>query len=436
MDGCDDAKWMSFVKQLHKYDDVGGASPMFSVEDGESLLGECAFRPSYEEARELFRSSAATAGFSLESIVIYSDGKGRDYTTDVAILRGDPKRVLLHISGVHGVEGYAGSASQITALQYFALRNTTRRALYEAEGAEAPTVVLVHILNPFGMSHNRRVNEDNIDVNRNFLSNEQLETVRSRNPNFAGYVDVEFLLNPTYQIGTAMGPYGMWLSDLHGLLKVAYAVGAVGIESIKRSLVAGNYYKSSGLGFGGFSRSRSVEALSRIATDLNIDEASKVVLIDVHTGLGLPGIDTLVYFSGSRLAQFEKLFPKELSADGTTVVGGRKENGKGEGEGAAMSGYDLTVGTTDDFCREAMSPHLPEEDRVCVTQEFGTVPTVRVGKALMDENYGFLHGTETERIEYGRRLRACFFVETTPWARAVAHRGLQVLLQAFDSLVI
>lgn len=432
IDICDEKKFSEFRRQLYKYD---SDDPHFDIE-GEYLLGECVFRPSYEQARSLFRESAIAAGFTLETYDIHGD----KYTTDVAKLEGNPKHVLVHISGIHGVEGYAGSGSQVAALQYFALRNTSRRALYAAKGEqriEAPTIIFVHAINPFGMSNNRRVNEDNIDVNRNFLTDNELDMVRKRDPNFAGYVDVDFLINPLKQLV----PGWIWLSDLHGLIKVAYAVAMVGIGSIKRSLVAGNYYKQEGLGFGGFTRSKSVETLIRLMKDMKVDAAEKVVLIDVHTGLGPPGVDTLVYFgteNAEREAHLRAVFPMEYR-NGTSekeIIGGIKESSKGSGEGSAMAGYELTIGTTDDFCRVWMAPGLEDNHRVCVTQEFGTVGVIQVGKALMDENYAFNHGTNAEKKVHGERLKSCFYVQTTSWARAVAHRGLAVILQAFDHLLV
>eukprot|EP00957_Ditylum_brightwellii_P032243 2443418-Ditylum_brightwellii.AAC.1 len=39
-----------------------------------------------------------------------------DLTIDVAIYRGSEKNVLIHMSGTHGVEGFAGSAVQSSIL--------------------------------------------------------------------------------------------------------------------------------------------------------------------------------------------------------------------------------------------------------------------------------------------------------------------------------
>ena len=87
---------------------------------------------------------------------------GEPLTIDIAWLGSlSPKRVLLHTSGVHGVEGFAGSAIQLKILE---------------DPPKPPAdcaIILVHILNPCGMAWLRRYNETNVDLNRNFRFKEQ-----------------------------------------------------------------------------------------------------------------------------------------------------------------------------------------------------------------------------------------------------------------------
>ena len=61
-------------------------------------------------------------------------------------------------------------------------------------------------------------------------------------------------------------PFGtvLALNDMYGHLKSAYAVVKFGITNVKRALVAGNYFRQSGLGFGGFKRSRSAEIMIQV----------------------------------------------------------------------------------------------------------------------------------------------------------------------------
>ncbi len=46
------------------------------------------------------------------------------------------------------------------------------------------------------MDQGRRWNEDNIDLNRNRLSEEEFKGVLNRDPNFSGYETITNFLNP------------------------------------------------------------------------------------------------------------------------------------------------------------------------------------------------------------------------------------------------
>ncbi len=125
------------------------------------------FSMSYPEARDKFLSSCESAGFALKTRE-NPDAVGRDgeaLFSDIASKGpADADSVLLVTSGTHGIEGYCGSACQVALVRegaFDALPDGTR-------------VVLVHAVNPFGFSHQRRVNEDNIDLNRNFVDHTQV----------------------------------------------------------------------------------------------------------------------------------------------------------------------------------------------------------------------------------------------------------------------
>src|SRR6266702_5858450 len=116
---------------------------------------------SFANQRERFLEAAA--GVKATHVVYphpMHGPRGEALSTDVAIVgpAGAQKRLVL-LSGTHGVEGYYGSDSQIALLD-----NLRDRAL-----PEDTCVVLVHLVNPWGTAWLRRVNEDNADVNRNYI---------------------------------------------------------------------------------------------------------------------------------------------------------------------------------------------------------------------------------------------------------------------------
>ena len=65
---------------------------------------------------------------------------------------------MVIISETHGVEGFCGSGCQVGFLV---------ERVYEGL-PKTVGVALVHALNPYGFAWLRRVNEDNVDLNRNF----------------------------------------------------------------------------------------------------------------------------------------------------------------------------------------------------------------------------------------------------------------------------
>ena len=71
-----------------------------------------------------------------------------------------PERLLVLISGTHGVEGFAGSAIQCDCLPL----------LEDLLFAESDLgVVMIHAFNPWGFAWLRRYDHEGIDLNRNFI---------------------------------------------------------------------------------------------------------------------------------------------------------------------------------------------------------------------------------------------------------------------------
>ncbi|KAF4733139.1 hypothetical protein FOZ63_031695, partial [Perkinsus olseni] len=167
-------------------------------DSGASSAGrlECFFSERYDEARAKFRRLALQAGLGLWALpVVPPSGYGHEYIMDVAVLRptvGHSRGSVVHTSGVHGVEGYGGSGIQCYLLDQI------RQAKEEGRLQNIDkTLVFVHAVNPYGMAHYRRVNEENVDLNRIALKSHEFDyLINKRDPNVAGYVDLDAFLNP------------------------------------------------------------------------------------------------------------------------------------------------------------------------------------------------------------------------------------------------
>ncbi len=124
------------------------------------MQAEDHFPSDYRRARAAFLNACKTADLGTTARV-HPDAMGRDGKAlflDTAVIGDrDAESALLVISATHGVEGYFGSGVQTGLL---------RHGLEAPEGAK---IVLLHALNPYGFAWDRRVNEDNADINRNFV---------------------------------------------------------------------------------------------------------------------------------------------------------------------------------------------------------------------------------------------------------------------------
>ena len=119
------------------------------------------FARDFVQSRDRFLAAADRAGAALTSISHPLKGsQGENLATDVARIGStEADRLVVLITGVHGVEHYAGSACVCDWLQ-------------GGGAASLPSdmaLLVIHAINPWGASYYRRYTEDNIDLARNFL---------------------------------------------------------------------------------------------------------------------------------------------------------------------------------------------------------------------------------------------------------------------------
>ena len=198
----------------------GATRPTLNILNAEDY-----FSPDYETARGRFRAAATAVGAALHSIALPAEGpRGEALCIDIAWLGAlRPRRVFLHTSGVHGVEAYTGSAAQL--------------ALLDSPPAPGPqdALILVHVLNPFGMAWLRRANERNVDLNRNFLLNGE---------HWSGAPELYSALDPL--LNPASPPAHDGFS-----VRAAATVMRYGFHRVKQAVAEGQYEFPRGLFFGG-----------------------------------------------------------------------------------------------------------------------------------------------------------------------------------------
>ncbi|MFO0914059.1 MAG: DUF2817 domain-containing protein [Pirellulales bacterium] len=222
------------------------------------------FCDDYFSARQSFREAASNLGWELESHPIEPLGpNGQSLTTDVAIsANGDPRRVLVVSSSLHGVEGFFGSAVQIAQLRKWA-----------RTGPPTCKCVFVHALNPYGFAWGRRADERNVDPNRSFLLPGEEYTGCAD-----GYRRLDPLLNRPC-------PPDRWEFFT---LRALGLIARHGMPALRQAVAAGQHEFPRGLFYAGAGPT-SIQALITANMPRWLDGSQSVIQLDFHTGLGAHG---------------------------------------------------------------------------------------------------------------------------------------------------
>lgn len=338
------------------------------------------FPAGYAEGRRRFAELATAAGYTLTAYTCprHRGPMGEELACDVArIGPGAPRNLLLVSSGTHGVEGFCGSGGQAALLAEGILRGLPTTT----------AVVLVHSVNPYGFAHLRRTNEDNVDLNRNFVDHGQ------DHPNPA-YDEIHDWLVPADWDGPARAQADAQIRNYQETR---------GMRAFQAALSSGQYDHPDGLFYGGRRPAWSNETWRRILRD-HCGGAGHVIAIDLHTGLGPSGVGEAVCVTD------EPEYRRAVEFFGEDV----KWTGDG-GSVSAQVGGSLVHGA-----REELGPgHL-----TMIGLEYGTCPMPETLDALRAETWlvarGDVNSAQGRRIK--ERLRDVFYVNDAAWKRAIVER--------------
>ena len=357
------------------------------------VSGLIAFSSDYSTARDRFRQAASRLGWSVEAHPIAAAGpRGEELTIDVAASStGDPERVVVVSSGVHGVEGFFGSAVQVALLEEWA-----------AAGPPPVTCLFLHSLNPYGFAWLRRVDENNVDPNRNFLlDDERFEGAHER------YAQLDPFLNPRR-------PSSLWEPFT---LKALPLVVRYGVPALRQAIAEGQYEYPRGLFFGGAEPSQSQRLLADHFPRW-LHGSRSVVHLDFHTGLGARGECKLLIDYTLDDRQRRRL---------TEWFGGSSF------ETSNSSGIPYTArGGLGRWC---MSRTLAP-DYLFAYAEFGTYRPVQVLAGLRAENQAHHWDTPdspaTRRAK--ERLKELFCPADEEWRSRVLERGRDIVRRTLQEL--
>ena len=305
------------------------------------------FSKDYGEARRTFLHAAGIAGAGLREYPYDIAGPvGERLTTDVAWLGDrDAVNVQVLMSGTHGVELYSGSACMTDVL----LRHPLPRGW---------AICCIHAVNPWGAAWGRRENEENIDLNRNYVD---FGSALPRNDLYRE-IHADLLLKDLSDSALEASNAG-----------IARAVERHGARAVLTARSAGQYEFPDGMHYGGTKPTASRLIIERIIQEFDLAGRDNLVVWDYHTGAGPFGYCEPIYLGlphGTRYGIAKTIFGSWLTAQQTDLAVTPPQTGLGS------ELWERLCGDRTSF----------------IALEFGTYPMTASGGILRQDNFLHRHG--------------------------------------------
>jgi hypothetical protein len=353
------------------------------------------FSADYASARERFRAAAARAHAATTSYLLpdRQGPGGESLTLDVATLgAADAQSALLVIAGTHGVEGLAGSGCLVGLLEDRLHESLPRSCC----------VVLLHAINPYGFAWLRRVTEEGVDLNRNFVD------FSRPLPSSEAYERLHDWLVPTDWQGEARRAADAALTGL---------IQQHGMAALQAAVTGGQYTRPGGLFYGGARETWSARTLLRVLLEVLPASVRKVAVLDLHTGLGPPAYGEPILDAADPRAR-----ERALRWFGPDV----RDLSAGESVSARLTGT----------MARGIERARPQLELTFIGLEFGTRPVMEVLTALRADHWLHSHGGEDPQAaaQIRQQMRDAFYCDTAAWQAAVYGRTADLAFRALRGL--
>ena len=179
---------------------------------------------------------------------------------------GEQTNLIVLTTGVHGIEGYIGAV----------MLDVFFKEVYPTLDTTDTGILVVANVNPYGMKYMRRYNENNVDLNRNFI--EDWDSFdRSSNKE---YPKVDKFLQPEGKMGNAF-----W-HEVAFFLSLAKEAVFTGADTISDALLTGQYEYPEGVYYGGNGDEKSTTYLKGVFANCLESGYENIIHIDIHSGYG------------------------------------------------------------------------------------------------------------------------------------------------------
>lgn len=363
------------------------------------------FKESYVECRQSFLSELTKLRMEYKNVQIGSIQVESELDTGLSVdwlyvpAQIKREKLLILTSGLHGIEGYTGSAIQLMFLD---------RILEEAY-LDSISILLIHGLNPFGFKYDRKVTENNVDLNRNCVIDNNFQAYTND-----GYGKLKDLLMPE-------GPVA--LNNFRNRFFHLVAINKIVQESmpvLRQAALQGQYEYEEGIYYGGNRYEPQIEAVESILKTV-ISEHDIILNIDLHTAYGKRG----------NLHMFlnpvdDSVSLRNISAifDTSKVDWGSAEdfytiNGEYVGWVGDMAGGTVYI------------PMLYEFGTMDIQKTFGSLKSIQV---MINENQGVNYGYKDKKVEAKVKsdFREMYYPSSHAWRSKVLKDAHIIMLDMME----
>lgn len=359
------------------------------------------FQDTYDECRSAFLEEAGIALQKHEQGRIFSfrvpSEIDKELYTDFLYIPPvkDSSKLLVISSAVHGVEGYSGSAVQ----QMFLKELLSEQLLTESG------LLMIHAVNPFGFKYDRRVSENNVDMNRGSEVDPALFDVENE-----GYHALNDMLNPEGEVSEgSMRNQFFYLVAISKMLKESISV-------LRQAILQGQYETGEGIYFGGMEFEPQIDSLTAMLPAI-FEPYEQILAIDLHTGYGARRV--------------LHLFPNPID---DPVIKEKTE--------AVFEGQEIDWGDSDDFYEISggfastyLGKLVPSKEYLYMVFEWGTFDTqktfgsIKSLQSVINENQGYQYGykNDKQKEKVKQNFKEMYHSSSEAWQSEVLRSGREML---------
>jgi hypothetical protein len=309
------------------------------------------------------------------------------------------ENLVLISTGQHGMEGYVGSSMLKVFIDEFVPRLNVQNT----------GLLLVHAINPWGMKNNRKVNENGVDLNRNFIFHGSFN--QSINPDFS---KLKHLLAPSNPLRSFV------VENLPFSGRTIQALIREGASSLTHAALLGQFLSSDAMFYGGTRHEEGSMVMMELFREA-LDRYQIIIHLDMHSGYGPR------YQMSITVVPLEPLTSAELSLKFNyplILKGDRRE-------------FYATHGDMTSYFYQLQKTEFPSKQLFTCAFEFGTfgdsiLARVRSLRAMIFESQLHWYGTKNRKTAEKIRdeFKELYFPAESKWRE----KALADCRQAFEGI--